>query len=169
MTPFLVETLEELLRGFYSKFIRPDILANAKTTTSLLKIDVSNRANQLSTSKIDVGFSLKYDLQQLKSKGKITDVQIDKFKKGVCDFFVSMCTHITEKGPLLSLVACCLKCFSPSFMVEFPEKCEYVFGKLLMKLVTYKKLAVSVDDLAKGEFSKLCETGGEKQRGIFVF
>ena len=75
MTPFLVETLEELLRGFYSKFIRPDILANAKTTTSLLKIDVSNRANQLSTIKIDVGFSLKYDLQQLKSKGKITDVQ----------------------------------------------------------------------------------------------
>ena len=75
MTPFLVETLEELLRGFYSKFIRPDILANVKTTMPLLKIDVSNRANQLSTSKIDVGFSLKYDLQQLKSKGKITDVQ----------------------------------------------------------------------------------------------
>ena len=74
MTPFLVEALEELLRGFYSKFIRPDILANAKTTTSLLKIDVSNRANQLLTSKIDVGFSLKYDLQQLKSKRKITDV-----------------------------------------------------------------------------------------------
>ena len=47
MTPFLVETLEELLRGFYSKFIPPDILAYAKTTTSLLKIDVSNRANQL--------------------------------------------------------------------------------------------------------------------------
>ena len=47
MTPFLVETLEEILRGFYSKFIPPDILANAKTTTSLLKIDVSNRANQL--------------------------------------------------------------------------------------------------------------------------
>ena len=47
MTPFLVETLEELLCGFYSKFIPPDILANTKTTTSLLKIDVSNRANQL--------------------------------------------------------------------------------------------------------------------------
>ena len=83
MTPFLVETLEELLRGFYLKFIQPDILANAKTTTYLLKIDVSNGANQLSTSKIDVCFSLKYDLQQLKSKGKMTDVQINKFKRGV--------------------------------------------------------------------------------------
>ena len=112
MTPFLVETLEELLHDFYLKFIRPDILANAKTTTSLLKIDVSNHANQLSTIKIDVGFSLKYDLQQLKSKGKITDVQIDKFKRGVCDFFVLMGTHITEKSPLLSLVARCLKYLS---------------------------------------------------------
>ena len=43
-------------------------------------------------------------------------------------------------------------------MVEFPEKCEYLFDKLLMKLITYKKLAASVADLAKGEFSKFCET-----------
>ena len=43
-------------------------------------------------------------------------------------------------------------------MVEFPEKYEYLFDKLLMKLVTYKKLAASVADLAKGEFSKFCET-----------
>ena len=71
MTPFLVEILEELLCGFYSKFIWPYILANAKTTTFLLKIDVSNRTNQLSTSKINVSFLLKYDLQQLKSKEKM--------------------------------------------------------------------------------------------------
>ena len=51
---------------------------------SLLKIVVSNHANQLSTIKIDVCFSLKYNLQQLKNKGKIADVQIDKFKRGVC-------------------------------------------------------------------------------------
>ena len=69
-----------------------------------------------------------------------------------------MCTHITEESPLSSVVTRCLKCFSPSFMVEFPEKCEYLFEKLLMKLVTYKKLAASVADLAKGEFSKFCET-----------
>ena len=73
-----------------------------------------------------------------------------------------MCTHITEKSPLSSLVACCLKCFSPSFMVEFPEKCEYLFDKLLIKLVTYKKLAASMAGLAKGEYSKFCETVKEE-------
>ncbi|XP_047133532.1 uncharacterized protein LOC124811633 [Hydra vulgaris] len=127
MTPFLVVTLEELLRNFYAKFIRLDVLLNAKTTTSLLKIDLFNFANRLSTSQIDFGFSLKYDLQQLKSKGKITDVQIDKFKKEICGFLVSMCTHIIEKSPLSSLVAHCLVCISPSFMVEYPEKCDYFF------------------------------------------
>ena len=69
-----------------------------------------------------------------------------------------MCTHITEKSPLSSLVARCLQCFSPSFIGEFPENCEYLFDKLFIKLVTYKKLAASVADLAKGEFSKFCET-----------
>ena len=116
------------------------------------------RANQLSTSKIDVGFSLKYDIQQLKSKREITNFQIDKLRREVCDFLVLMCTLITEKSPLLSLVACCLKCFSLSFLVEFPEKCEYPSDTLLMKLVTYKELTASVADLAKGEFSKFCET-----------
>ena len=60
MTLFLVVALEELLHCFYVKFIQPDVLANAKTY--LLKIDVSNCANQISTSKIDVGFLFKYDL-----------------------------------------------------------------------------------------------------------
>ena len=45
-------------------------------------------------------------------------------------------------------------------MVEFPEKGEYLFDKLLMNLVTYEKFAASVADLAKGEFSKFRETGG---------
>ena len=91
MTPFLMETVEDLLRRFCSKFIRPNILENTKTILALLKIDISNRENQVTTSKIDTRFSLKYDLQQLKIKGKITDVQIETFRRGIRDFFVFMC------------------------------------------------------------------------------
>ncbi|XP_047143255.1 uncharacterized protein LOC124817348 [Hydra vulgaris] len=168
MTPFLVVTLEELLHNFYAKFIQLDVLLNAKTTTSLLKIDLFNFANWLSTSQIDVGFSLKFYLQQLKSKGKITDVQIDKFKKEICDFLVSMCTHIIEKSPLSSLVARCLVCISPSFMVEYPEKCDYFFDKLLIKLVTYKKIRASVGDLAKKEYSRFCKSVVVDNKEVFL-
>nr|XP_047135449.1 uncharacterized protein LOC124812630 [Hydra vulgaris] len=168
MTPFLVVTLEDLLRSFYAKFIQLNVLLNAKTTTSLLKIDLFNFANWLSTSQIDVGFSLKYDLQQLKSKGKITDVQIDKFKKEICDFLVSICTHIIEKSPLSSLVARCLVCISPSFMVEYPEKCDYFFEKLLMKLFTYKEIRASVGDLAKKEYSRFCKSVVVDNKEVFL-
>ena len=54
-------------------------------------------------------------------------------------------------------------------MVEFPEKCEYLFDKLLMKLITYKKLAASVTDIAKGEFSKFCETVVVENKEEFLF
>ena len=143
MARFLVETLEELLHNFYANFSRLEVFANAKITTSLLKIDVSNCANQLSTSKIDVSFSLKY-LHQLKIIGEITYRQIDKFKRKICDFLVSMCGCIIEENPLSSFLAHSLKSVSLSFTVEIPEKCEYLFDKLLMKLVTYKKTAASV-------------------------
>ena len=156
MAPFLAETLEDLLRRFYAKFIRPDVLVNAKTSVALMKIDISSRENQLTDSKLDIGFSLKYDLQQLKSKGKITDVQIDKFKQGVRDFLVAMCNHITEKSPLSSLMARCLKSLSPTYMAECPEICKLLFEKILMKLVSNKKIAASLADLAKREFSKFC-------------
>ena len=167
MTRFLMETLEELLRNFYAKFSRLEVLANAKITTSFLKIDVSNCANQPSTSKIDVSFSLKY-LQQLKIKGEITYRQIDKFKRKICDFLVSMCACIIEENPLSSFLAHCLKSVSLSFTVEIPEKCKYLFDKLLMKFVTYKKTAASVADLAKGEYSKFCETVLVENEEVFL-
>ena len=71
MTHFLVETLEELLRDFYLKFIWPDILANVKTTTSLLKIDVSNRANQLLTSKMMLAFHWSRISSNLRVRGRL--------------------------------------------------------------------------------------------------
>lgn len=131
---------EDLLRGFYAKFVRQDVLVNAKTTLSLLKIDLSKVENHLPINKIDIGFSLKYDLQQLKSRGKITDVQIDKFKRSIPEFFISMCSHITEKRPLSSLMARCLRSLLPTYMVESPEAFELLFDKMLLKLVSYKTI-----------------------------
>ena len=154
MAPFLVETLEQLLRQFYAKFIRRDILDEAKTTMKLLKIDLTARENRVSNSKIDVGFSLKYDLQQLRSKEKITKMQEEKFKGDCGDFLIAMCEHMIEKSPLTSLLARCLRCFSPLYMTECPDICELFMEKLLYKLVSYKKISSSLADSAKNQYSK---------------
>lgn len=69
MAPYLVYTFEDLLQ-FYQKFVQPEILEGAKTTIKLLKIDMSKQENRVSNSKIDAGFSLKYDFQKLKISSK---------------------------------------------------------------------------------------------------
>ena len=110
----------------------------------MLKIDASNWANQLLTSKIDLGFLLKYDLQQLKSKGKITDVPIETFKRVVCGFLVllSSLTHC----PLISLRrALCFHSLLAVWSVSRPhlllnsQKSDNLFFKLLMKLTFFWK------------------------------
>ena len=62
MDPILLETLKDLLRQFYWKFVWPDILEEPKTL-NLLKIDILVQESRVSNSKIDVGFLMKYDLR----------------------------------------------------------------------------------------------------------
>ena len=100
MAPFLVVTLENLLRSFYAKFVRKEVLLEAITTSQLLKIDINAQKNLKSGNNVDVGFGSKFELQQLKSRGKITDAQIIRFKTDVCRFLVVMCDHMKEKSPI---------------------------------------------------------------------
>ncbi|MEO0687482.1 MAG: hypothetical protein AAFY76_21140 [Cyanobacteria bacterium J06649_11] len=53
-------------------------------------------------------------------------------------------------------------------MAEFPEKSQYLFDKLLMKLVANKKLTPPVADFAKCEFAKFCETVVLENKEDFV-
>ena len=80
MAPFLEETLGSFLRSFYAKFVRKEVLLEAITTSQLLKIDINAQTNLKSGNNVGVGFGLKFELQQLKSRGKITDSQITRFK-----------------------------------------------------------------------------------------
>ena len=50
------------------------------------------------------------------------------------------------------LVARCLRCLSPAYMLEQPEICEKFFEKILKKLVSYKKILAKDADAAKLEF-----------------
>ena len=167
MAAFLAETLETLIRLFCSKFIRKEVLPAAPTALSLLKVDVSDSTNQVSVSKIDLGFAIKYELQQLKSAGKVMDVQIDKFKTEARQFLVALCKHMMEKCPLNSFFARCMICLSPAYMVESPEACELLFEKLLMKLVTYK-VSGSVADKAKLQYSNFISTVVKEDRDEFL-
>ena len=72
MAIFLVETLDQLRRSFFSKFIKKDVLSGT-STLALSKLNLSNSNNHVPISKVDIGFGLKQLLKELRSSGKIND------------------------------------------------------------------------------------------------
>ena len=150
MAAFLAETLEKLLRYFCSKFVKKDVMSKASTASKLIKINLNDANNLVSVTNLDLGFGIKYELKQLKSKKNLTDPQKFNFKFGAQQFLIKMCTHLKEKT--------CLKCLSPSYMVECSEACEILFQKLLEKLIRYKKIVPSIADDAKMEYSWFVST-----------
>ena len=99
----------------------------------------------------NLGFGIRYELQQLKSAGKLTETQIHQIETEALQFFVRMCSHMIEKGPLNSSFARCLQSLSSGYMVEC-SGCELLCEKLL-KLVGYNGVTPSVPDKAKLEYS----------------
>ena len=94
MAPFLAEELENIIRQLCSKFIKKGVMKNASTASRLLKIDVTKVEHQMSPNDdFDLGYGIKYELQQLKAKKKITDVQITNFKRDTIQFLATLCGH----------------------------------------------------------------------------
>jgi hypothetical protein len=56
MIPFLVDTLEEIVRYLCGRFIMDDVMEKTAPTTALLKLDVLDKTKQKMTP--DVGFAL---------------------------------------------------------------------------------------------------------------
>ena len=160
--PFLAESLEILLRSFYVKFIRKDVLESAKTVSVLIKLDVADKANQKDISSVGLGFGLKYKLKRLIDNKKVSGMQVFQFKKEAMEFLASFCSHAMEKSPPQSLFARYLKCLSPNFMVESSKFCELMFEKILERIVSY------FADAAKFQFSHFLSTTVKENKDSFV-
>ena len=65
-----------------------------------------------------------------------------------------MRTHLTEKSPLSSYFARCLRCLSPVVIADCPNTSETAFEKVLPTLVNSKTITLTVADNAKSEYRK---------------
>ena len=129
MAPFLVESLETLSRTFCRRFIRKEILDAALTTLKFIKINISDKCNQVNCAQFDLGFSIKHKLNQLKKNGKITDTQIFKFKQEALQFLHALCKHIMTKSPLTYHFARCLRCLSPVIWLNVESRVNFYSKK----------------------------------------
>ena len=62
MVPFLVETLDGLIRFMFSKFTPKNVLGKHSTSAMLLKIDPTDVKNHRSIADVDLGFAVKCEL-----------------------------------------------------------------------------------------------------------
>ena len=97
MAPFLMETLEDVIKTLVRKFISKDF--HDKSCSEMAKLDFNDVNNQKPTHLVDLGLAVNHEIQLLKISKKITDSQIPKFKKEAVGFLATLCTHVMEKSP----------------------------------------------------------------------
>ena len=168
MVPFLVETLEELIRSLFSKFILKRVVAKYSRSATLLKIDPTDVVNHKSIADVNLGFAINYELQLLKKAGKVTDTKICNFKKAAVQFLSKLCSHALEKSPLRSLFARCMQCLSPTYIAECPESCILKYEKILTKLVEYKIITPSSADVSKLQYQNFISTIARDNKNEFM-
>ena len=61
----------------------------------------------------EVSFSIDHDLRQLKREGKISDSNVNTFKKEAKQLVSTLCNQILLKGPLTSYFARAARCLNP--------------------------------------------------------
>ena len=88
----------------------------------------------------------------MKSKGKIKDDAVHKFKRECRSFLGTICKHIVKKSPLQSSFASRTRALNPIYMAEKPESCKVVFDKKLQRLVEYGQALLDIADFARQEF-----------------
>ena len=97
MVPLLVDELEEIVRFYYSRFILPATMEKANSTLKLIKFDFFY--DNIYRPDVEVGYGIAEESRKLKSKGKIKDDAIHKFKRECRSFLATLCKHMVEKSP----------------------------------------------------------------------
>ena len=165
IVPFIVATLDKLIRYMCSKFIMNDASEKAKATISLINLSMLDRNIQKVTT--EVSFGLKSHLKDLKKGKKVKESEAHLFLQKVKQLLATLCNHLLNKSPINSHIARCSRSLNPVYMAEYPETCKKRFNKILEKLVICKHGILTQADAAKNENSNFLQTVVNKNLPAF--
>ena len=97
MSPFLTETLKDLIKTLTRNFICKDL--RDRSCSEMAKLDFNSVNNHKPTHLVDLGFAVDHEIQLFKSSKKITNSQILKFKKETCGVFSDFVHPFNGKKP----------------------------------------------------------------------
>ena len=95
--PFLHGELVKVMKSIMERFIKPDVLSNAR---NLLSVDVTDDKNLCTYAMVDIGFSANKLLKELVSGKKVSDRQVMEFRMETRSFLQAVMKQLLLKSPL---------------------------------------------------------------------
>ena len=153
MLPFLGDDLHRMLKSVMSRVIKNSVLKeHGATPQGLMKMDISDKSNQWTAHKVDLGFVATEQLKKLVAAKKVTDKQVLELKMECKESVLTILEHLRLKSPLGYRTVRALQCLNPQMLVSKPEKCIEKFQIVLKALVNTKKLKECDVDVTKQQF-----------------
>ncbi|ROL42292.1 Extracellular calcium-sensing receptor [Anabarilius grahami] len=100
MVPFLAADLHKMLKNLMCRFIKPEVMQEAKSVKRLLDVDIKLPTNYIDCSSVDLGYVTNRILKELRAKQKVGASTIMDFRWFCRDGLVAMVDKLQQKSPL---------------------------------------------------------------------
>ncbi|KAK9952663.1 hypothetical protein ABG768_018477 [Culter alburnus] len=100
MVPFLAADLHKMLKNLMCRFIKPEVMQEAKSVKKLLDVDIKLPTNYIDCSSVDLGYVTNRILKELRAKQKVGASTIMDFRRSCRDGLVAMVDKLQQKSPL---------------------------------------------------------------------
>lgn len=100
MMPFLPTDLLEVIKSLMAAVLKDDTIKEAKTTTQLCAIKVSDATKQLHYKNVEIGFSADKMLKKALQEKKISELRVKEFRESSKAFIVAILSKLLDKCPL---------------------------------------------------------------------
>lgn len=152
LAPFLYSHLNELLRSLMNRFVKRSKMANAIDIRSVILLDLQDPTNLIEVGKVDVGFSTKKVLKEL----KLSEREILGFKHECQKILVAVVTKLLDKSPLKYRLVKGLTSLNPHIIYQQPSLGQTRMEYVLEALHEANRITENVADRAKAQYISLC-------------
>ena len=163
MVPFLLDSLEELLRSLMKVIVKEEVLEKASTALSVTMIDIAKSSNQLEAEQVKLGTALKQSLSLMESRPE----QKRDFKRESKQVIIALTQKLQERCPLKYSIVRNSSALYPNSVMEEKELSKMKFQGLVERLCKLKWLTADEANDAKQQFDEFVDTEWPKHREKF--
>jgi len=110
LAPFLYDDIAHLLRSRMTRFVKKLLICDAKTTSDLMKIDVSSKEIRCNYKEVDIGDASTKALMQT----SVSDKERLAFRMECVEYLSTTTAKIVERSPLRYGIVKAMACLVPS-------------------------------------------------------